>query len=248
MDSVEIYNDKLMAGTWIISEGFNRVHSEVLKTCRKYESEMIELQTGNGVSNTFTRRKQKREKGGTGGKPITEYMLNEGQTIFLGSLFRAKSGDDPVLRFKVQLAKDFVKMKAVISALQNQAQTPEWIENRAMGKAVRRDETDTIRDFVLYAKAQGSENADQYYKVLSRCVNSNMFDFNGNFKNKRDVMTATQLLDVKFADKIVSRGLIEGMSCSLPYKDIYQLVSTRIADLAKMYGKSEVISKQLAIE
>jgi len=248
MKSVEIYNDDLVAGTWIISQGFNRVHSEVLKLIRKYEFELLELATGKGVSNTLTSRKVLREKGSKGGKPIIEYLLNEGQTIFLGSLFRAKSGDDPVLRFKVKLAKDFVKMKKVISSLQNQRIDPEWIENRATGKITRRAETDTIKDFVNYAKAQGSTNADCYYSTLSQCVNGNMFEFNCKLKNKREAMTATQLLEVKFADKVVSRGLVEGMSQSMHYKEIYKLVKGRIVDLARMYGKSEVISLQLAIE
>ena len=114
---VEIYKGEPRAGTWLISQGFKRRHAEILKTCRKYESEFLELGESKGVSNTFTSRKIPKEKGGKGGQPIVEYLLNEAQTIFLGTLFRAKSGNDPVLRFKVKLAKDFIRIKRILSKI-----------------------------------------------------------------------------------------------------------------------------------
>lgn len=236
--SVEIYNDELRCGTFLISEGFNREHRRLLELISKYKDRFLRL-GDNAVSKSLIMRRVPARKAG---RPIDEIMLNEKQAIFLGTLFR---NTDRVLDFKEKLANDFVDQKDLLVALSTQKQSIEWIENRASGKISRREETDTIKDFVLYAKAQGSLNADRYYVTLSNCVNSTMFEFGGKFTNKREVMTATQLLDVKFADKVVSRGLIEGMEQSLPYKDIYRLVKGRLVGLAKMYGKSEVINKQL---
>ena len=99
-----------------------------------------------------------------------------------------------------------------------------------------------------YAERQGSQNANRYYSILTTCVNNNLFTFDGKFRNKRNAMTATQLMDVGFADKVVSKGLVDGMAQGLPYKDIYQLVKDKVLILAELHGKSEVISKQLAIE
>ncbi len=238
---VEIYNDELRCGTFLIAEGFDREHFKILRLIEKHKGRFFRLDNKQ-LSKSFIIRRVPAKKAG---RPVDEIMLNEKQAIFLGTLFR---NTDLVLDFKEKLSNDFVDQKHLLVALSTQKQSVEWIENRAAGKVVRREETDTIKDFVIYAKAQGSKNADRYYSTLSGCVNSTMFEFYGKFKNKREVMTATQLIDVKFADKVVSRGLIEGMDKSLPYKDIYQLVKARLVDLANMYGKSEVISKQLSID
>jgi len=240
---VEIYNNEAMCGTWAIHFGFDREHKEVLKLCRKYVDSFMRLDNNKGVPNTFIIRKQIRQ---TAGQPVTEYMLNEQQCIFLGTLFRAKANpEDRVLQFKEQLAIDFVKQKRIISSLIAHKSSKEYIRNRAAGKIVRKDETDAIKAFKLYCEEQGSTHADKYYIIFSKVVNSTMFNFQGTFKNKRESMTANQLLDIKFADRIVERGIMEGMAQCLPYKEIYQLVKGRLISLAGMYGKSEVINKQL---
>ena len=172
-------------------------------------------------------------------------MLNKKQSLFLGTLFR---NTDRVLEFKAKLANDFVEQESLLKNILDQQQSPGWINNRATGQIVRKEETDTIKDFILYAKAQGSKNADRYYTTLSNCVNNNLFTFNGTFKNKRQAMTAVQLMTVGFAESLVSKVLIEGMSKSLPYKEVYQLVKKRIILIAKLHGKSEVIAKQLLLK
>ena len=241
---VNIHNGELRCGTWLIGQGFGRKHTKVLELCKKYEKEMMELEDNKLLPKGFIINKIPKK---TAGQPVKEYLLNEGQTILLGTLFRAKTGDDLVLRFKVKLAKEFIKQRKMLAVFSSHKQSPEYIKNRAAGKIERREETDTIKDFVDYASLQGSKNAGNYYTNLTTLVNSAMFDFNGKFKNKREAMTAVQLLDVKFADKVVSRGLIEGMAQSLPYSDIFQLVKKRVLALAAMYGKSEILSKQLSL-
>jgi len=239
--AVEIYNDDLRCGTFLISEGFERDHFKVLRLIEKYKDRFLRLDNKR-LSKSFIIRRVPVQKAG---RPTDEIMLNEKQTVFLGTLFR---NTERVLDFKEKLANDFIEQREMLKAISTNRQTKEFIENRAAGKIARREETDTIKDFVYYAKLQGSNNADKYYMALSKCVNKNLFEFDGKFKNVRDVMTANQLIDVKFADKVVSRGLSEGMEKGLPYKEIYNLVKARLISLAELCGKSEIISKNLMIE
>lgn len=232
---VEIYNDKAMCGTFLISKGFNREHFKILRLIKKHEKRFLRLNNKRLSKSLIIRRVQTK----IAGRPTDEMMLNEKQTIFLGTLFR---NTEKVLDFKERLANEFVNQKTLLNQLISQRQSPTWIENRASGKITRKEETDTIKDFVAYATIQGSKHADHYYMILSKCVNDQMFTFTGDFKNKRAVMTATQLADVKFADKIVSRGLIAGMEQSLPYKEIYQDVKTRLITIAELCGKTEIVS------
>lgn len=245
MDSVvEVYNGEPRCGTFLIAEGFDRRHNEVLKLIKKYEQQFLDAESFTTVTVKLLNRKVK-----TAGRPVIEYLLNKEQTMFLGMLFRATAKpDDPVLKFKARLAKDFIRQEKIIKSLISNKQSHEWIENRASGKIARKAETDTIKSFIDYAELQGSKHANKYYMALTKCVNSSLFEANGKFKNLRETMTATQLVDVKFADRIVEKGLIEGMSLNMPYKEIYQLVKNRLIELAKMYGKSEVVSEQLIIE
>ena len=238
-DLVVIHGNELRCGTWLISEGFERKHAKVLELCKKYEKEMMEFENNKSLSKGFIINKIPKK---TAGQPVREFLLNEGQTLFLGTLFRAKSGNDKVLRFKVKLAKDFIKQKKIINSLTKQRQNPEWVKNRAEGKIARRSETDTIKDFVEYATIQGSTHANKYYMLFTKLCNDQMFICNGKFKNKREVMSASQLCEIKFADTIVSKWIINGMAQELPYKEIYQLVKEKIIAFAEIYGKSEIIS------
>ena len=239
--AVEIYQDEARAGTFIISLGFEREHFRVLRLIEKHKKRFLRLEDKR-LSKALIIRKVPAK---TAGRPIKEYMLNKKQALFLGSIFR---NSEKVLDFKERLAEEYVEQENLLKRIIHQHQDPLWIENRAAGKIVRRSETDTIKDFVKYATLQGSKNAKMYYTVLSKCVNDGLFDFNGRFKNKREAMNAVQLMDVAFADGIVSKTLFEGMEQSLPYKQIYKKVKERILILADIHGKSEVIQKNLEIE
>jgi len=240
-DVVEIYNDEPRCGTFSISEGFDREHFKVLRLVEKYKERFLRLDNKR-LSKSFIIRRVPAKKAG---RPTDEIMLNEQQSIFLGTLFR---NTERVLDFKEKLAREFVEQRKLIIALMSERRTPEWIENRSIGKIARKEETDTIKDFIEYCKFQGSKNAHRYYVILTKCVNSNMFIVDGKFKNVREVMSASQLIDVKFADKIVSKALLEGMADGLFYKDIYKLVKKRVITLAEIYGQSEVVEKQMMIE
>lgn len=235
---VEFYQDGPRCSSFQIAEGFNRQHKKVTEQIEKYKERFLRLEDNKNQTELVTRI----VKQAGAGQPRKEILLNEQQSLFLGALFRNTT---IVLDFKERLASDFVKQKRIIRSLLTHKASKEYIQNRAAGKIIRRSETDAIKEFKTYCEEQGSTNADKYYIVFSKIVNSTMFDFQGTFKNKRESMTATQLLDVKFADRIVERGIIEGMAQCLPYKDIYKLVKQRLISLAGMYGKSDVINKQL---
>ena len=121
----------------------------------------------------------------------------------------------------------------------SQRQSSDWIEARADGKKVRRLETDVIKDFIAYAKHQGSCNADRYYMILSKMMADKMFESGGSsWRNKKDIMTAFQLNDAATAERVIQRGLLEGMALGLPYKEIYRDVRDRVGALSDVLGKS----------
>ncbi len=237
---VTIYKDEPRAGTFLIAEGFEREHFKVLRLIEKYKERFLRLDNKRHSESLIIHRVPAKKAG----RPIDEYLLSEAQTIFLGTLFR---NTDRVLDFKEKLAGDFVKLKNTLANVAAQQHQPEWIETRNAGKVARREETDVIKQFTQYCIDNDSENAKQYYSLLTTMVNKTMYEFEGNFTNLRNVMTTKQLQDTYFHDNVVRRALIEGMDAGMDYHDIFQMVKNRIMALAEMLGKTEIISKQLSL-
>ena len=107
--------------------------------------------------------------------------------------------------------------------------TISWQETRQIGKLTRRSETDTIKQLVEYAKAQGSQHADKLYMTYSRLANK----YAGI--TSRDLATVMQLNRLAMIEGIISNVIIAGMAASNHYKVIYQDCKTRLqmfADVA----------------
>jgi len=107
---VTVYNDELRCGTWLLSQGFGREHTEILKLCRKYENEMMEFE--NNKIKEFIVHIIHRE---TAGQPIQEYLLNYNQVMFLSSLLR---NVDNTIEIRKQLIKA-VSIAEAIELLKN---------------------------------------------------------------------------------------------------------------------------------
>jgi len=235
------------AGTFLIAEGFERRHNQITKHIKDYYETFLSMEksfTPGGVKEIPTRRVK------SAGRPIQEYLLNETQTIFLGTLFRtsSKKPDDPVLLFKARLATEFVKLREQNLLLQKHKQEPIYQITRDAGKIVRRQATDAMKEFVSYAKSQGSQHADKYYLNITRMLNSMLFIAEGKYKNFREILTTQQLMTVSSAERIIDKGLREGMSKKKYYKDVYKDIRAKVELFAELHGKSEVISEQLSLE
>ena len=156
-DIVIIRNNEPVAGTWFIAQGFQREHKTVLKLIRKYQA---------NFENFGTLEVQKFKS--TGGRPVEEFLLNEPQTSFLGTLFR---NNEQVVKFKEALVKEFYRMKNVIIRAKAQHKDTEWIKTRQKGKEVRLIATDTMQEFEAYAIKQDSTNANTYYVNITKMMN-----------------------------------------------------------------------------
>ncbi len=172
-----------------------------------------------------------------GGRPTKGYLLNEDQFILLVLLAR---NSPEVVKLKVRVAKEFKRMKQTISNLVAQRQNPDWQNVRSDGKAVYLQKTDVIKEFVDYAKAQGSTSAERYYSNLATMENKALFFIERKYKNMREIMTIKQLMQIATADDVVEKAIKEGMSEGLHYKEIFKLAKSRVISFANIIGKSHV--------
>lgn len=238
---VKMHDAEPRAGTFLIAQGFDREHSKVVRLIEKYKDRFLRLENNKRLSRELIVHKVPAK---TAGRPVEEYLLNEKQTIFLGSLFR---NTEIVLDFKERLANDFVEVKSRLLAIINQNQDPTYQLTRDTGKIVRKQATDQMQRFVEYSTEQGSKSANMYYSNITRMMNGMLFITEGKYKNLRNVMTTQQLMTVSSAEQIIDRSLRIGMDKKLFYKEVYKEVKANVMLFADLHGQSNIIDEFLKI-
>lgn len=93
-----------------------------------------------------------------------------------------------------------------------------WLGIRQETKEVRKAETDQIKRFVEYARAQGSQHADRYYVSFTKLINRRL----GIESGGRDQTDQKTLMHLKSLETVVELHLATLMAEELPYKEIYQ--------------------------
>ena len=239
---VKDYYGEGRAGTFLIAQGFGREHKRVVDLILKYKKRFLRLEDNKSFLDRLIIQKVPAKKAG---RPVKEYLLNEAQTIFLGSIFR---NTDIVLDFKERLAREFINLKKQNEVLKKYKGKPVYKIARNAGKILRLESTNVMQEFVEYAKSQGSTNPDKYYMLYTKLVNGLLFIVEGKFKNLRDVMSTPQLMTTGAADQVVTKGISDGMKNKVFYKDIYKDVKSRVISFADLTGQSKVIEDCLQLE
>lgn len=102
-----------------------------------------------------------------------------------------------------------------------------WLGVREESKQVRKMETDAIKQFVEYAKQQGSKHADRYYMIFTKLVNGKLMLDSG----QRDDISQETLMEVKGLETIVQMHIKTLIKKEVPYKKIYQEVKELVNKL-----------------
>lgn len=234
MGDVAIIEGEGRVGSFLISQGLEREHKSVLQLINDFKDKFEYF----GVLKT-----QKLKS--TGGRAANEYLLDEDQFMFLGTLLR---NNEKVVEFKFRIIKQFKKCREELEALRSHKHEQPYQVTRDAGKIVRRQTTDVMQKFVEYASEQGSKNADKYYIAISKMLNDLLFTVEGKHKNLRELLTTQQLMTVSSAEQIIDKGLSVGMANKKFYKDIFQEVKGKVQIFVELHGKSSVISEQLLIK
>lgn len=243
---VKIENNDLVVGTWDLSKGFQIEHRAIKNIIEKHKLHFEDFGpvrkcdiSGSDEDFTdpircikYTMNKPKKRGG-----QVQQFIINEEQYVFLGTLL---PNSENIVIFKKKLTKEFFKMRKVLIKLTVQHQNEQWRLQRAQGKIERRLETDAIKEFIEYAKSQGSKSADNYYMIITNMENKSLVNIEiiqQKFKNVRDILEGFDLTSLQMADKIVAVSLREGMTLGMFYKDIYIMSRDRVEAFALTIGK-----------
>ena len=149
---------------------------------------------------------------------VTVYHLNEQQATLLMTYLK---NTEQVRTFKKELVRQFYAMRDFI----RERQSPIWQDTRALGKEIRKMETDTIKALVSYAEAQGSRHATRYYQSISSLANRTAGI------TERDKAHTVELSVLLMVEKIIAQEISTGIEAGRPYKDIYAGLKAKLSAL-----------------
>ncbi len=209
-----------------VAENFEKRHDHVLDAIRKIEAGSPEFSAPNFRGSFYV--------GNNGRKSPMFYITRSGFSI-LAMGFTGKKA----LEWKIKYEKTFSLMETTLLNQKNLS----WQQDRQSGKFARRAETDTVKDFVEYALAQGSTQAPRYYGLITTATYKALFLIQDKFPGSfRDMLDGAQLLFLGTAEHLAQRAIAEGMEKGLFYKDVFQLAKRRLETLGSAVGITPVVN------
>lgn len=130
--------------------------------------------------------------------------------------------------FTAQYVKAFHAMKEFIM----ERNSPIWQDTRALTKAVRKQETDAIRELVEYATGQGSKHAVRHYTSISRIANK------AAGITDRDRAHVEELTALMLIERVIAEEIRAGIAAGKPYKEIYTAIQQRLLTFGEITGTS----------
>lgn len=150
-----------------------------------------------------------------GGTPDKVLLITESGYLMLVKSFT----DDLAWSVQRELVKSYFR----------KPQSLHWQETRQAAKENRLLETDSIKEFVAYAKRQGSQHADRYYYHLTSLANKA-----AGITEGRDKAGIQQLNSLTLIEHIISEVLRDSMQQGKPYKEVYLACKARIEQFKKI--------------
>jgi Rha family phage regulatory protein len=155
------------------------------------------------------------------GQTYTAYRMDREFFSMLCMRFENKKA----IEWQVKFNKAFYEMEEKILAELNNRSDSKFIETRQQGKLSRKEETDTIKEFVDYATNQGSKNAKMYYMNITKATYRALELMVQKKPAIRDSLDIYQLSELLLAERVAKNSLKKYMDLGRHYKDIYKSVA-----------------------
>lgn len=209
----------------IIARHFDKRHTNVLR-------DIVNLECSDKFSRlNFEPRNYTDERGKT--QPM--YHITEQGFAFLVMGFTGRKA----AAWKERFINAFHAMHQVLERQRNEA----WQLQRADGKQVRTDMTDSLQRLEDYSRANGSTHSDWFYANYTRMINKALFESvdtpPGAF---RDSLDRNQLAKLRVAEMMVSDLIDRSIDARVPYKEIYVAVKERVTNYAAIVGRTAVLA------
>lgn len=205
-----------------VAKMIDKRHDNLIRDIENYIS--ILSQTSKLRADNFFKKSS--YKAGTG-KVYSCYLISKMGCEFIANKM---TGDKGIL-FTAMYVKQFNEMEQI----QMQKTTKQWQELRDLSKVKTKFLNDTIKEFIEYAKAQGSTHAQNYYTIFHKLINSITATYD---RNNTDMEHLNNILFIiSMADKCIH----EGIASQRPYKEIYTTCRDRLKTM-QIWGVLSIAS------
>lgn len=218
-DLVVIKDGVLTVSSLKVADKFGKAHRDILKSIRNLDCSE-DFKQRNFAPSSYTNKQN---------KTVPCYELTRDGFSFLCMGFTGKEA----AKWKEGFIKAFNAMER---ALLKQQDALEWKQARLQSKDVRKSITNTIKDFVDYASAQGSKSSSMYYANITKMEYAALELVEKGSKIQsgfRDNLDAMDLCFLMTAEQVAKQALKIGMERDLHYKEIYQLAKERVNGYAE---------------
>jgi Rha family phage regulatory protein len=224
-DLVYVEKGKVFCTSLDISREFDIMHLHILEKIRNLTND-IPMVSSQFIESEFTNERNRK---------YPMFVMNRDGYMTLVMELNAKSKESRILlsEKKQLFIKAFNKMEELLSREYNNKNNLEWEKSREQGKAIRIECTDTIKEFVEYAKNQGSTKAEMYYKHFTKAEYMALGFMEQAKPKLRDTLDLMQLHQLILAEDLTRRCIEKYMKDDLHYKEIYILVKQDIENFAK---------------
>ena len=239
-EAVQVYeqNGQLWTTSLTVAEKFEKRHERVLDAIRRV---MTDCPAG-FTEHNFVFSEYTDSTGRT--RPVC--FLSRGGFALIAMGFTGKKA----VTWKVRFLAAFDAMESRILEMSRAAErraSREWQQARQEGKAMRQATAEALNEFVAYAKARGSTNADRYFTIITRMAFRSLFVFEPGHERLmaptiRDFLDASQLTALAAGEDALGKELRAGMAQGWPYKAIYQQAKARAHVVAAAIGKTPVLA------
>jgi phage regulator Rha-like protein len=137
------------------------------------------------------------------------------------------------------LVDEFLNKRERLDQLSKERETEAYQLSRTSGKDSRKLLADEINKFVQYAIDRESNNADQYFNLITKVVYNAILVTNPKASKIREQLTTIQLSILSTAELIAAKVLKESMELELPYKEIFKQVKSSLNSIPM--SKTEVL-------
>ncbi len=160
-------------------------------------------------------------------QPFTYYEMNKTAFTLVAMRFQT----DEAYEWQLKFASTFQAME---TALLNQSDS-NWKQVRSDSKIARLEFTGCIKQFVEYAKSQGSNSAERYYGNLTKMEYAALKWIEYREKvpsNFRDTLDKMELFMLVMAEHVANEAIKQGMEDKMHYKEVFMVTKQAVLKYA----------------
>jgi len=235
---VEVQRGEVYCDSQMVADKFGYQHVHVMRVIRRLIDEYGKLEVCQSAHLNFVETEREWH-----GQRFKRFMMDRRAFSLLAMRFQGAKA----LEWQVKFNDAFYLMEKTLLVEQTNKGNASWVTQREQGKLARKEATDTISEFVEYAKNQGSHNAQFYYKHVTVACYKCLQLVQSEKPKLRDTLDIMELNQLALAEHLAEKSLKKHMASGEHYKAIFSLVKADLERFAeglmierpKLAGKKE---------